>query len=1778
MTIVQPSAVHLRKLWGRDLHPGEGGAHEPWPEEVKDAKTLVAPGNNGEVTKRVIGSKAHYQHLGQNIGSIDPDKQWADHYIARSAHGGQSKFTEHSQAVAWLKERNRLMHRVEPGILDLRDGYSLKPGSTMVSLDVPPGTLPKTPDGVDDHHITIVYAGQTDDDTFEQILQAVADLAAQTPPLTGTISGLGHFEPSAASDGKVPVFAVPHIPGIEALRPPLQKFNASEHTDFKPHVTLSYVQPGDKLPDPVPPTPVTFTHIAVHKDKEGIVQRFPFTGTRAATQKFTKPQVDYRATTSTVVHCTGCSNVEEHGDADSTCRIVEGTVDRHHVCDRFTMGGPVVRVEPGVLHTRDWTKWNLEHPYLKKGRGRHTPISGAPKAPRGPKVEASVAHAGEIPPIPKISKAEMGEKGALVERFRKEAQDVSKNQYKVGSSRGQHFEEGYIAARLHAQREQIDSEQARAIQKQHLEVASGLQANQARAKREGAAAGYLAHAAEHAGEKPPEPETHTGTPEGPAGPNSGKYLPGSPKFAAFNEGHNSSLKIAANANISAVEARRQAGIQRMVIDSSGPGVDRARAEGSESGFLAHAEAVERGWKPPGHDTAPPPKPPTPEPDAHTVTKPVKDLQPGDQLMWGAMHVQVAQRWRPGDTSLYLTNDDGTDHAARVDRRGGTNVVVLQKGHPRYVEPPSASDSSIGGAPLPGGKRSIDVKTGLTYAYHEQNQGFSDHSIIVQAIGKDGKVVGHLNAHPNYGYKNVNGPVVSIWKYATAEDQRRKGIARQMVETIHENNPDAKILHSGFVSAEGEKFAESMNPRYNMVMTDKDRGFRKPKGLIEATPGPPIAETSHHLAGTPNPGQHVVHPELGGGTVESVGAKEAVVDFGSNGRRSFGVHFAPGETHFEKGTAPEHVPTPDNKPIEFVTDHSLSGKPTTGGGPTVTKTGWDVKVGDRLVNEKTPIAKIERTEGRRGFYKLTMEDGTTKTIGRSKSITVEPKVTNTGGEMLPALPGEKLVEDLQAGDVVKRTMGNPDEQTHDVIKTVKSVKGEGRGRYRNFTVTYDDNSTSNHYKGHQLTVMPPEGAMRPATAADKTTLEPGSREWSSFNSGYEQQLTKAEQQPYSTLSAQKELQEARVEAERATGGRMLESRRGMMNGRAKALEEILGGQHGGVEDRHVGDLKEGDVVGKNSFGNDIVVKSASTPVFRTTLQLASKDAEGNEAVTEHTPSADMSVALLPHEHNRERMFAIQRVKKAQEMAKQMERSNAMSKGSPSVPISEADRQEGRRQVAQMLLRDYRLHRQNHIDLGDIQDSMEYHRQGYASPGAAADDRLMAAKKYPDGWDVGSSDWLARMKKALVESSTPEEFREKAPKAEEAGTSGRGPGPSFLKARDRALSNAETALRDVLGHESRRDESRASNDVIDKLADAIATGGVSPAPGGSLTAEHIGALRRAAENQINADTDGVQQLRGLSPEDFARHAAVMRKGQEIADRIDARSDVRQALADERETRNLESTMPPSIPLKLEETAEETAARQQREQIRQDLRSARKETVAKAKQVLHDATMEELAKEREFGGGAAEHPLIGTSKGIEDQVRDQMKHFPTQWIKNSSLGRLLTVRDTKAGTRNHYIESGQTTQALEKKGATGKVAILTNAKGEKSVAVHELGHRMEDTNPGLGKLEAAHIETRSVGEGARWLGRGYGRNETAKVDRFVSPYAGKIYGNSDGFHEVLTMGTQALLGEDESTSSHGRLLGIDGNPEDPQLRQFVLGTMALHANPDAKVSEPKIESSSS
>ena len=118
-------------------------------------------------------------------------------------------------------------------------------------------------------HMTLAYLGDQSEAPDAQALQdCVQQWAAQTPPITGEISGHGVF-----TNGDQPVTHMsvdcPDLPAArQSLIEHLQAngFSPRMNHGFDPHITLAY----NDTPVDVPPTPVTFSHVTVSHGENDI--------------------------------------------------------------------------------------------------------------------------------------------------------------------------------------------------------------------------------------------------------------------------------------------------------------------------------------------------------------------------------------------------------------------------------------------------------------------------------------------------------------------------------------------------------------------------------------------------------------------------------------------------------------------------------------------------------------------------------------------------------------------------------------------------------------------------------------------------------------------------------------------------------------------------------------------------------------------------------------------------------------------------------------------------------------------------------------------------------------------------------------------------------------------------------------------------------------------------------------------------------------------------------------------------------------------------------------------------------------------------------------------------------------------------------------------------------------------------------------------------------------------------------------------------------------------
>lgn len=158
-----------------------------------------------------------------------------------------------------------------------------------------------------------------------------------------------------------------------------------------------------------------------------------------------------------------------------------------------------------------------------------------------------------------------------------------------------------------------------------------------------------------------------------------------------------------------------------------------------------------------------------------------------------------------------------------------------------------------------------------------------------------------------------------------------------------------------------------------------------------------------------------------------------------------------------------------------------------------------------------------------------------------------------------------------------------------------------------------------------------------------------------------------------------------------------------------------------------------------------------------------------------------------------------------------------------------------------------------------------------------------------------------------------------------------------------------------------------------------------------------------------------------------------------------------------------------------------------------------------------------------------LQNSRSSMRKVVEEAYSHYPTEWIKDSMNKGTMAVKKVDRG---YY---------------GGDLIAISDYGGDTtlSTAFHELGHRFEDSRPGIKESEKEFYDRRTSGEILEWLGPGYAKSEITRKDKFIHPYMGKDYGGH--FYELVSMGFEyaytdpTKLAEDEDMESwiYGLLL---------------------------------------
>jgi len=165
----------------------------------------------------------------------------------------------------------------------------------------------------------------------------------------------------------------------------------------------------------------------------------------------------------------------------------------------------------------------------------------------------------------------------------------------------------------------------------------------------------------------------------------------------------------------------------------------------------------------------------------------------------------------------------------------------------------------------------------------------------------------------------------------------------------------------------------------------------------------------------------------------------------------------------------------------------------------------------------------------------------------------------------------------------------------------------------------------------------------------------------------------------------------------------------------------------------------------------------------------------------------------------------------------------------------------------------------------------------------------------------------------------------------------------------------------------------------------------------------------------------------------------------------------------------------------------------------------------QAQRSSIIKEVIKEiRDTGEGVLFKFAEGSNFKAEKVIHEVFDFLPKEWAEESAKTPLqVLIQDGRAFYRRGY-------------GGTPAKIVFTRGE-EMDAAIHEVGHRVSNTHPMVGKLEKAFYEERTKGHSPVRI-PGYPENEQYIPDDWSDPYVGKYYPH--GAYEILSTGLEGLF----------------------------------------------------
>jgi hypothetical protein len=221
-----------------------------------------------------------------------------------------------------------------------------------------------------------------------------------------------------------------------------------------------------------------------------------------------------------------------------------------------------------------------------------------------------------------------------------------------------------------------------------------------------------------------------------------------------------------------------------------------------------------------------------------------------------------------------------------------------------------------------------------------------------------------------------------------------------------------------------------------------------------------------------------------------------------------------------------------------------------------------------------------------------------------------------------------------------------------------------------------------------------------------------------------------------------------------------------------------------------------------------------------------------------------------------------------------------------------------------------------------------------------------------------------------------------------------------------------------------------------------------------------------------------------------------------------------------------------------------------------------VAEEARTRRQAYLDTLKEVREFGGID-----LGYAPRVRAKSRELMEvvkeWFPSDWLESSNSSEhppIFPAIQKRRGEYDHQDYAGGLSVSRIRISPSGS-KVREDLRGL-GTGLHEMGHRVEYTHPGIREAEWAFYDWRTRGRDWEGVvqqqyrlkqlqpGHGYASHELSIPDEFAHPYMGKTYGGSaTSSYELLTMVIDDLVTRQR-----------DIEEKDQETFEFVLGLLTL------------------